>query len=384
MEGPTPVSSLLHAATMVTAGIFLTTRCNVFFYFSYSVPIYIIFIGSTTSLFASLIGYFQNDMKKIVAYSTCSQLGYMFCSTGISSYDYAMYHLFNHAFFKALLFLSSGYLIHICSNEQNIRRLGGFIKIVPLPYICFFIGSLSLIGLPFFSGFFSKDLIVEKLGTVHYIYLFNTLYYNIIYISQFFLFLSLILTIKYSVKLIFYLFINKYNGSLNLLHNIHFSGYFITLPLFTLCLLSIISGYLFSDLMVGLGSFFWGDLLESVFFFETDLPITVKYYNFLIGDLPFEFNKYLFFSIYTFVFYYIIISSFSYTMLDLLYNFFTLPYEILKRSFINIGTKFLIFNRFFIKNLIYFLYNESYKSTYELIDKQIIEYTGPFGVVRFL
>lgn len=381
MEGPTPVSSLLHAATMVTAGIFLTTRCNTFFYTSYGVPIYIIFIGATTSLFASLIGYFQNDLKKIVAYSTCSQLGYMFCATGISSYDYAMFHLFNHAFFKALLFLSSGYIIHICSDEQNIRHLGGLIKILPLPYICLLIGSLSLIGLPFFSGFFSKDLIVEKLAVVHYLYIFNLFYYNLVYISQFFLFVSLLLTIKYSVRLIFYVFLNQYNGSFIVFH---FSSYKIILPLFFLCFLSIISGYLFSDLMVGLGSFFWGDLFNNTFFFEKILPINDKYYNFLLGDLPFEFNKYIFFSIYAFVIYYIISSSIYYSFIDTIYNFFYIPFDKLKCLFININNKFLIFNRFFIKNIIFLLYNESYKETYQFIDKQLIEYIGPFGVISLL
>ena len=349
MEGPTPVSSLLHAATMVTAGIFLTVRCNVFFYTSHIIPIYIIFIGATTSLFASLIGYFQNDLKKIVAYSTCSQLGYMFCATGISSYDYAIFHLFNHAFFKALLFLSSGYLIHIFSNEQNIRQLGGVLKIVPLPYICFLIGSLSLIGLPFLSGFFSKDLIVEKLGAIHYIYIWNTSLYNIIYISQFFLFLSLVFTIKYSIRLFFYVFLNKYSGSFKYLLNIHFSTFFITIPLFILCLFSIISGYLFSDLMTGLGSFYWGDSLESMFFFEKTLPINLKHYNYIIGDMPFEFNKYIFFVINVFVFFYIIMNILSYSFIYFLYDIFCIPLDILKKAFINISNKFLIFNRLIIK-----------------------------------
>ena len=184
MEGPTPVSSLLHAATMVTAGIFLTVRCSFLFNFSYNIPVFIIFIGSITSFFSSLIGVSQYDLKKIVAYSTCSQLGYMFLSNGIFSYNFTMFHLFNHAFFKALLFLTSGYIIHLLSNEQDLRKMGGLLKIVPLPYICLSIGSLSLMGIPYLSGFYSKDTIIENFYNI-VISNDSTLYlYNIVYFSQ--------------------------------------------------------------------------------------------------------------------------------------------------------------------------------------------------------
>jgi len=163
MEGPTPVSSLIHAATMVTAGIFLILRCSFFFENQDSISLIMLLVVSFTAFFAATMGLFQNDIKKIVAYSTCSQLGYMFMSCGLSGYSNSMYHLFNHAFFKALLFLTAGYLIHCLSNEQDVRKMGGLLRLLPLSYILFLIGSLSLIGFPFFSGFYSKDKIIELL-----------------------------------------------------------------------------------------------------------------------------------------------------------------------------------------------------------------------------
>ena len=161
MEGPTPASALIHAATMVTAGIFLIIRCSPLFEYSPGVLIFMVFVGATTAFFAATTGLVQNDIKKIIAYSTCSQLGYMVFSCGLSGYSAALFHLVNHAFFKALLFLSAGAVIHSLSNEQDIRKMGGLAKILPFTYTMFLIGSLSLIGFPFLSGFYSKDFILE-------------------------------------------------------------------------------------------------------------------------------------------------------------------------------------------------------------------------------
>ena len=161
MEGPTPVSALIHAATMVTAGVFLIVRCSPLFEYAPSVLTLMLFIGSGTSFIAAVVGSAQHDIKKIIAYSTCSQLGYMIFACGLSEYSAALFHLVNHAFYKALLFLSAGSLIHSLSGEQDIRRMGGLAKILPVTYITFLIGSLSLMGFPFFSGFYSKDLILE-------------------------------------------------------------------------------------------------------------------------------------------------------------------------------------------------------------------------------
>jgi NADH-ubiquinone oxidoreductase chain 5 len=161
MEGPTPVSALIHAATMVTAGIFLIIRCSPLFEYTPLVLNLITIVGALTAFFAATIGLIQNDIKKIIAYSTCSQLGYMTFVCGLSNYSTGLFHLANHAFFKALLFLSAGSVIHGLSNEQDIRKMGGLFKLMPFTYALFLIGSLALAGFPFLSGFYSKDVILE-------------------------------------------------------------------------------------------------------------------------------------------------------------------------------------------------------------------------------
>lgn len=161
MEGPTPVSALIHAATMVTAGVFLIIRCSPLFEATPYVLVIITFIGAATAFMAATSGLMQNDLKKIIAYSTCSQLGYMIFICGLSGYSISFFHLTNHAFFKALLFLSAGAVIHAVSGEQDLRRFGGFLRILPYTYIMFVIGSLALMGFPFLTGFYSKDIILE-------------------------------------------------------------------------------------------------------------------------------------------------------------------------------------------------------------------------------
>jgi len=161
MEGPTPVSALLHSATMVTAGIFLIIKCSILFEYSPNILFYMTILGVLTAVFAGFIGFVQYDIKKIIAYSTCSQLGFMFFTCGISNYNLSFFHLVNHAFFKALLFLGAGSIIHGLMNEQDIRKMGGLLYKFPITYITMFIASLSLMGFPFLSGFYSKDFIIE-------------------------------------------------------------------------------------------------------------------------------------------------------------------------------------------------------------------------------
>jgi proton-translocating NADH-quinone oxidoreductase chain L len=161
MEGPTPVSALIHAATMVTAGVFLISRCSFLFEQSPVILNVIMVVGSCTCFFAATTGLFQNDMKKVIAYSTCSQLGYMVFACGLSSYQVGIFHLSNHAFFKALLFLGAGSVIHALSDEQDMRRMGGLRRVLPFSYAVTLIGSLALMGIPFLSGFYSKDVILE-------------------------------------------------------------------------------------------------------------------------------------------------------------------------------------------------------------------------------
>ena len=161
MEGPTPVSALIHAATMVTAGVFLVVRCSPIYEYSELALNIITIVGMSTAFFAATVALVQTDIKKIIAYSTCSQLGYMFFATGVGAYNVAMFHLFTHAFFKALLFLGSGSVIHAFKDEQNINNMGGVWKKLPYTYTLMIIGTLALTGFPFLSGFYSKDAIIE-------------------------------------------------------------------------------------------------------------------------------------------------------------------------------------------------------------------------------
>jgi NADH-ubiquinone oxidoreductase chain 5 len=200
MEGPTPVSALLHAATMVTAGVFLVIRSSLFFEYSNNVLVLLCIFGTTTALFGSFVATFQYDVKKIIAYSTCSQLGYMFFSCGLSNYSVAFFHLFNHAFFKALLFLSAGALIHSLFDEQDIRKMGNLVIFLPFIYICIVVGSLAILGFPFLSGFYSKDLILEL---VYSRYVIESTFIYLLSV------LAAIFTSIYSFKILFYVFLMK-------------------------------------------------------------------------------------------------------------------------------------------------------------------------------
>ena len=161
MEGPTPVSALIHAATMVTAGVFLVVRCSPIYEYSSLALSLVTIIGMITAIFAASVALVQDDIKKIIAYSTCSQLGYMFFAAGVGAYNVAMFHLFTHAFFKALLFLGAGSVIHAFKDEQNINKMGGVRNKLPITYILMLVGTLALTGFPLLSGFYSKDAIIE-------------------------------------------------------------------------------------------------------------------------------------------------------------------------------------------------------------------------------
>lgn len=168
MAGPTPVSALIHAATMVTAGVFVLIKLSPLLEYSTFALSFIAVIGVSTSFFAASVGLFQTDLKKIIAYSTCSQLGYMVFICGLSNYSLSLFHLTNHAFFKALLFLSAGSIIHAMSDEQDIRKMGGLVNLLPFSYVMLLIGSLALMGTPFLTGFYSKDFILEVTYSSYY------------------------------------------------------------------------------------------------------------------------------------------------------------------------------------------------------------------------
>jgi NADH-ubiquinone oxidoreductase chain 5 len=248
MEGPTPVSALIHAATMVTAGVFLIIRCSILFEYAPFVLMVCVFSGSLTAFFAATTGILQNDIKKVIAYSTCSQLGYMVFVCGLSNYTVSFFHLFNHAFFKALLFLAAGSLIHSLSNEQDLRNMGGLLGLLPYTYIVIVIGSLALMGFPFLAGFYSKDIILE-VALVSYTVA-GKFAYILGTISAFF-------TSFYSFRVLFLVFIKPNNSFKFFLKSLHELDKTTAFVLTILAFGSIFSGYLFKDLFIGLGSDFF-------------------------------------------------------------------------------------------------------------------------------
>ncbi len=275
MEGPTPVSALIHAATMVTAGVFVICRSSFIFEYAPTALIIVTIVGAITAFYSASIGLVQNDLKKVIAYSTCSQLGYMVFACGISGYNVSMYHLANHAFFKALLFLSAGSVIHSMHDEQDMRKMGGLLKILPFTYAMFLIGSFALLGVPFLSGYYSKDLILElSFATYsvsgHFAYILGTL-------AAFF-------TAFYSVRLLILTFITKTNAYKQVINKAHDAPVLLALPLFILSIFSIFVGYFTKDMAVGLGSTFWGNSLNIIF--ENNNLIEAEFLPFVIKILP--------------------------------------------------------------------------------------------------
>jgi NADH-quinone oxidoreductase subunit L len=255
MEGPTPVSALIHAATMVTAGVFLVVRCSPIFEYSPLTLNVVTIIGMTTAFFAATVALVQNDIKKIIAYSTCSQLGYMFFAAGVGAYNVAMFHLFTHAFFKALLFLGSGSVIHSFKDEQNINEMGAVYKKLPYTWLLMIIGTLALTGFPFLSGFYSKDAIIEFAFLKG-----NTVGYYAAGIGIFTAFLTSI----YSWRLIFKTFHGPYNNKKIKIEEMHESPLVMLVPLFILSIGAVFAGFLFKDLFIGHGGHgnFWGDSIK--------------------------------------------------------------------------------------------------------------------------
>ena len=265
MEGPTPVSALIHAATMVTAGVFLVVRCSPIFEYSPLTLNIITIVGMTTAFFAATVALVQTDIKKIIAYSTCSQLGYMFFAAGVGAYNVAMFHLFTHAFFKALLFLGSGSIIHSFKDEQDINLMGAVYKKLPYTWILMIIGTLALTGFPFLSGFYSKDAIIE------FAYLKgNTVGYYAASVGI----LTAFLTSIYSWRLIFKTFHGSFNNKQINIEEVHESPIVMLLPLMVLALGAIFTGFLFKDLFIGHGReiHFWGDSIKFLTPLSTDHP----------------------------------------------------------------------------------------------------------------
>jgi len=356
MEGPTPVSALIHAATMVTAGVFLLARCSSLFELSSSVLIFICIIGSLTAFIAGSIGLVQNDLKKVIAYSTCSQLGYMIFACGLSGYTFGIFHLINHAFFKALLFLGAGSIIHSLQDEQDIRRMGGIQKLLPFTYAIMLIGSLSLMGFPFLTGFYSKDAILE----IAY-----ASYSNIGFFCYLLGSFAAFLTAFYSIRVLFLSFLDLSKGFKIIIFNIHEATPFITFVLFCLAIPSIFFGFFFKDMFIGMGTDFWGaaifiDFINSKTIDAEFIPIFYKLFPIVLSFFG-AFLSYLLYSIYSKTF-----------------HFYIIKYKYLRKFYIFLNKKYF-FDKLYNEILTQFFLNFSLHYSYKLIDKYFIEFLGPIG-----
>lgn len=257
MEGPTPVSALIHAATLVTAGVYLMLRSSPIIEYGPTVLVVITWVGALTAFFAATTGLLQNDLKRVIAYSTCSQMGYLFMAVGLSQYNVALFHLVNHAFFKALLFLAAGAVIHGMADQQDLRRLGGLVNFLPFTYTAILIGSLSLMALPFMTGFYSKDLILEvALGQYE---VSGTIAYWLGTISAVF-------TAFYSFRLVSLTFFTTPNAPKGDYLHAHEAPMIIVISLVILSIMSIVFGYIAKDMFVGVGT----DFLSTALFQHPD------------------------------------------------------------------------------------------------------------------
>lgn len=356
MEGPTPVSALIHAATMVTAGVYLLIRSSPLIEYSSTVLLICLWLGAVTTVFSSLIGLFQQDIKKIIAYSTMSQLGMMVIAIGLSSYNVALFHLINHAFYKGLLFLGAGAVIHAVVDNQDLRKYGGLISFLPLTYSVILIASLSLVAFPFMTGFYSKDFILESAyGQYH----FSSIAVYVIAV------IGAIFTTLYSVKVIYLTFLTNPNGPVNYYRNAHESDIFISLPLVVLALFSIYFGYITRDIFIGLGSGFFVD--NSIFIH----PV----HEIMIDT---EFGVPTIFKLIPFIL------TVSFSALAIIYSEF-MPNLISNFKLSNLG--YYIYGFFNQRFLVEFFYNkyivnsvlEIGGQTTKVLDKGSVESVGPYG-----
>ncbi|KAK4649753.1 NADH dehydrogenase subunit 5 (mitochondrion) [Podospora pseudocomata] len=361
MEGPTPVSALIHAATMVTAGVYLLMRSSPLIEYNSTVLLLCLWLGAITTVFSSLIGLFQQDIKKVIAYSTMSQLGMMVIAIGLSSYNVALFHLINHAFYKALLFLGAGSVIHAVADNQDFRKYGGLINFLPLTYSVMLIASLSLVAFPFMTGFYSKDFILESAyGQFSFsgvaVYIIATI--------------GAIFTTLYSVKVLYLTFISTPSAPLHTYKGAHEGDLFLTLPLIILAIFSIFFGFFTKDIFIGLGSSFFAD--NSLFIHPTH-EITIDT----------EFGVPVFWKLLPFVFtvsFSIVSLVLSEYLPELVINFklSRLGYNIF--GFFNQRFLIELFYNKYITNLILDLGGQMTK----ILDKGSIELFGPFGLEKGL
>ena len=357
MEGPTPVSALIHAATMVTAGVYLLMRSSPLIEYSSTVLMLCLWIGAITTVFSSLIGLFQQDIKKVIAYSTMSQLGMMVIAIGLSSYNIALFHLVNHAFYKGLLFLGAGSVIHAVADNQDFRRYGGLRPFLPLTYSVMLIASLSLVAFPFMTGFYSKDFILESA--------YGQFYFSSIAV-YFIAVIGAMFTTLYSVKVLYLTFLTNPNGPLINYKKAHEGDIFMSIPLIILAVFSIFFGYICKDLFIGLGT---GFFVDNGLFIHPSHEITLET----------EFAVPLLFKLLPLLF------TILLTVIAILYSEFfpsNLIYFKLSRFGYNIfgffNQRFLIelFNNEFITNKVLKLGGQTTK----VLDNGSIPYVGPYGL----
>jgi proton-translocating NADH-quinone oxidoreductase chain L len=357
MEGPTPVSALIHAATMVTAGIFLIARCSPLFEYAPTALIVVTFFGAMTAFFAASTGLVQNDLKRVIAYSTCSQLGYMAFACGLSNYSVGIFHLMNHGFFKALLFLSAGAVIHAISDEQDMRRMGGLIQLIPFTYCMMLIGSLALMGFPFLTGFYSKDVIIEVAYAK----------YSVSgHFAHWFGCMAAFFTAFYSFRLVYLTFLARPNGLKSVIENAHEVPLVMGIPLIVLSFGSIFLGYLSRDMIVGIGTDFWQ---HAIFVLpQNNLLIESEFIPVYIKLIP-------------------TIFSFSGAILAIVLNHFYAKF-LYTTSLSNVGlTLYAFLNKKWYFDKLYNEYlnkpivNFGYFISFRGLDKGIVEILGPYGVV---
>lgn len=353
MEGPTPVSALIHSATMVTAGIFLVIRFSPIIEYSEFTLKFIVLTGSVTALYSGIVAFFQYDIKKIIAFSTCSQLGYMFVGCGISGYNLSLFHLFNHSFFKAMLFLSSGIIIHYMGENQDIRRFGSLFNVMPLVYIFFLIGGLALIGFPFLTGFYSKEALLDVLF-VKDGQLFKFSFWLLV-ISTFF-------TSAYVTRLFYLTFYNKTSSYKNIIINIDkkFNSMIFSILLLSLC--SIFFGFYFKEIFIGIGSNFF----DNSFFILPQHNQKFDYFfslNFLKLS-PLFFNFFSIFIIY------------------LIYNLKIFPKISKYYEFYNFFNRKFFFDKIYNSYIVEFLFYISYNKLYKIYDKKIFNVFGYNGIIK--
>jgi NADH:ubiquinone oxidoreductase subunit 5 (subunit L)/multisubunit Na+/H+ antiporter MnhA subunit len=364
---PTPVSALIHAATMVTAGVFLIIRCSYIFEMSPICLKVVLLFGGVTALFAGSVGMVQLDLKKVIAYSTCSQLGFMIVACGLSAYDVALFHLAMHAFFKALLFLSAGSIIHAYYyDEQDFRRMGGSLSIMPITYIAFTVGSIALMGFPFTAGYYSKDLILELLLVVNC---------PISKVSMLFCFLAVICTTFYSTRLLYFVFFSQNRNTNYIMSKTHESSYFILIPLVILSAFSLFGGYLFKESIVNttLLKGNYKNMLNCFYNFDENF-MTLSYIN--VEELGLSklisFFIVLFVTVVTFIVY----NDKKVYKILMANKFFIFLYGFLQKKWF-FDVIYASFSRFVLNNI-------SYSQLLNLWDRGFLEMIGPLGGTRFL